>query len=220
MGASNHASCQHRNLCYNCLMKSKQSRILLSVMFSLIFFMIAGCQLASPVLALQRPLTLSDDPNSLWKISKRELINRGFKIDRFDRRSEVIETYPLTSKQWFEFWRHDVVDDDSLAEASLQTIRRRVKLSLASTPSGQTQLDCQVTVQRLASHPDIDRRISRAKDIFASSKGRMPTLQSWADRKKYPQEWIPLGRDESLETEILRHIEKISQNHTNTKKNN
>jgi len=124
----------------------------------------------------------------------------------------------LTSKQWFEFWRHDVVDDQSLAEASLQTIRRRIKLILATAPSGQTHLDCQVTVERLASHPDVTRRITRAKDIFAGTAGRMPTLQSWADRKKFPQHWIALGRDEPLETAVLRQIEKASGKQLKTPK--
>lgn len=201
-------------------MKTLSPRILLLAFFSLIVFMVAGCHSPSTVSPLQRPLILSSDPNNLWEISKKELVNRGFKIDRFDRRLETIETYPLTSKQWFEFWRHDVVDDDSLTEASLQTVRRQVKLSLSSIPSGQTKLDCQVTVQRLASHRDINRRISRAKDIFASTKGRMPTLQSWADRKKYSQQWIPLGQDESLEIDILRQIKKLSQGQVVTERLN
>ena len=188
-------------------MTSQPIRTHCPVSIVLAIILVAGCQSSSDLPPIDRPLiVVANDPNTLWQRSKKVLTDRGFTIDRFDRRGEVIDTFPLTSKQWFEFWRHDVVDDDSLAEASLQTIQRRVRLSLASTPAGQTRLDCQVTVLRLASHPGINRRVTRAKDIFAGSSGQMPTLQSWADRRNYPQQWVTLGRDETLETAILRQI--------------
>jgi hypothetical protein len=174
----------------------------------ILLILTVGCHAPSDFASLERPRVLSGDPNMIWQAAKSELILRGFKIDRLDQRTGRMETYPLASKQWFEFWRNDVVDSDSLAESSLQTVRRKIRLTLALDPSGTSRLDCQVLVERLASHPDATRRIIRARDIFASTSGRMPTLQSWADRRKYDQIWIPLGRDEPLETVVLEDIEK------------
>ncbi len=156
----------------------------------------------------ERPRVLGADVDRVWAVAKEELIGRGFRIDRLDRRAEVMATYPLASKQWFEFWRHDVVGSEHLQESSLQTVRRKVSLSLELGDDGRTRLDCEVVVERLAAQRGASGRIIRAKDIFGSTSGKMPTLQSWADRMKMEQHWVVLGRDEALELAVLDGIDK------------
>lgn len=174
---------------------------------------LVGCAGTESNALLDRPTVISSDPNTLWDVCRQELLARGFAIDRYDRRAELIETYPLVSKQWFEFWRHDVVDPDALAESSLQNIRRKVKLTLNTMAANHIALDCRVDIERLASHPQSSQRLTRARDIFAGIDGSMPTLQSWTDRRQLTQHWIDLGRDTHLEIDILQHIAKAYPNH-------
>ena len=157
------------------------------------------------------PLILSVDPESLWQISQAELKKRGFRLDRVDRRSGIIETFRTTSGQWFEFWRRDTAGPDALAESSLRTIRRSVRLEISSVPLGQYRLRCIVTVEKLSTEPTFISGRVRARTIFSGAAGRVPGLGT-GQKNEQQTSWVPLGRDPALESDILESI-KNTLNH-------
>ena len=138
----------------------------------------------------------------LWQSCKSELKNRGFRLDRVDLRSGVIDTFPMVSSQWFEFWRHDVVDTASLAESSLQTIRRRVGIKLTPLGENKYRFDCRVTVQKLSMPPSAVSGSVWAENVFYSTAGRSPI---WNDPDG-GRVWVTLGNDTYLADEIIRSV--------------
>lgn len=152
------------------------------------------------------PLVVQARPDCLWRLCQAELKQRGFRLDRVDRRAGIIKTYPLTGKQWFEFWRRDVVTDQDVAESSLHTIRRKVYMNVAPAPEDRYRLQCRVTVERLSAQPVWAGGRVRVQDIFGRAAGRAPVLQVTEKRKLHPPTWVPIGQDHSLETDILQAI--------------
>jgi len=165
-----------------------------------------GC--SEPIATAPEPLLVQAEADQLWQFCQTELKTRGFQLDRVDRRSGVIETYPLTSKQWFEFWCQDVVTAHDLAESSLHTIRRRVSMAVSAAPEDRYRLQCRVAVERLSAPPELTSGQVRVRDIFAQSAGRIPTPQVSEKRKKYPPQWLPIGQDHALENDILQAIHR------------
>jgi hypothetical protein len=164
-----------------------------------------GCA-SQPVAQTDNPAVIACDPNQLWSLSQVELKNRGFSLDRVDRRSGLLETFPLTSAQWFEFWRDDVVGSEARAESSLQTIRRTVTLRMLSTRNNECHLLCAVTVERLSSPPTIVAGRMRARDLFGRSISGMPALNPDEPEKNTKVQWVFLGDDPDLESDILHKI--------------
>ncbi len=138
--------------------------------------------------------------NTIWQISQVELKDRGFSLDRVDLRNGVIDTFPIVSKQWFEFWRKDVVGAKALAESSLHTIQRYAKMQLTEQENNKFALHCEVVVERLSSASAITSGTSRQQDVL--SAGRRQKKKSSKDQ------WIPLGKDEPLANDILAAIKR------------
>ena len=67
----------------------------------------------------------------LWQASLHTLQRYHFVIDRTDRRAGVIETFPMTAQQWFEFWRKDASSGADLLEGSLQGVTRQARVRIA-----------------------------------------------------------------------------------------
>ena len=173
---------------------------------ALILFYVSVCGCATTLSPINRPLVIDRDFEEAWSASRDELVRRGFVIDRLDKRAGVIETFPLVSRQWFEFWRQDVVTHDAAEEASLQTIRRRVLVKISPEPDGRIALDCDVQVERLASKPEETITQTRPRDIFSNISGHIPALGQGAGYGESIEDWIYLGRDSELEVELLRNI--------------
>ena len=145
------------------------------------------------------PLSINGQMESIWQISQTELKSHGFELDRLDLRSGVIETLPLVSKQWFEFWRNDVVDGKSLAQASLHTIRRQVRLELLQD-GDKYNLQCRVRVEKLSNKPLVTGGKAQARQVF--------TAATYKKQKDLPQQWVAFDDDHALEREILCTIAK------------
>ena len=163
-----------------------------------------GC--SEPIAAAPEPLLIQAEVDQIWQLCQAELKKRGFTLDRVDRRSGIIQTYPLTSRQWFEFWRQDVVTDRDLAESSLHTVRRSVSIAVSAAPEDRHRLQCRVAVERLSAPLELTSGQVRVRDIFAQSAGRIPTPQVSEKRKKHPPRWLPIGQDHALEKDILQAI--------------
>jgi len=141
----------------------------------------------------------------LWSACLAELKDRGFALDRVDPAHGVIETFPLVSRQWFEFWRRDVVDFPALLESSLQTVRRRVRLEVTTDSHGDPHVTCRVFVERLSLQTAVRSGSVRIEDVFFNTLERQSVWQRPVGRN-FPSRWVPLGEDEPLEAAILQSI--------------
>ena len=164
-------------------------------------FLLAGCA-SAPVESIKEGIIVEAEAGILWQSCKSELKNRGFRLDRVDLRSGVIETFPMVSRQWFEFWRHDVVDAASLAESSLQTIRRRVGIKLTPLGENKYRFNCRATVQRLSMPPSTVSGSVWAENVFYSTAGRSPI---WNDPDG-GRVWVTLGNDTALAGNIISSV--------------
>jgi len=94
------------------------------------------------------------DFEALWQASLHTLRRYHFVVDRTDRRAGVIETFPMTAQQWFEFWRKDAVTGYDLVEGSLQGVTRRARVRIApeqpATAAAATTQPAQPTRYRLS----------------------------------------------------------------------
>jgi len=173
----------------------------------------AGCAAKpAPAPVPSEPRVIQGDPYVIWTAGQEELTSRGFLLDRVDRRMGVIETFPATSKQWFECWRNDVAGEEALAESSLQTVRRQVKLQVTQVEPDQLRLECRVAVEKYDSSREIYPGYTRTYNVLGNVSGRIPLLSTSERRKDQPEEWIPLGEDPELQKTILdsiaRRVEK------------
>jgi len=155
-----------------------------------------GCS-GSQSRPITNPLSIDGQLADVWQVSQAELKSRGFELDRVDLRSGVIDTFPLVSKQWFEFWRNDVVDGESLAQASLHTIRRQVHLEFLQD-GDKYSLQCRVRVEKLSGKGTITGSKAQARQLFAAAAHKK--------QKDLPQQWVAFDDDHALEQHILHSI--------------
>jgi len=179
------------------------------VLLLLLVGFLAGCGSLSQKLQESQCDYITGDPAIIWQICQRELKKRGFELDRVDRRSGTIETFPLTSRQWFEFWRQDVVGEAALMESSLHTVRRIVSVQLQPAEGNRSRLQCQVAVERLSASRPSAGGLTRAEDIFSDMISGSPALGPQGRGDYRQRQWVPLGRDLSLEKAIMTSISRV-----------
>jgi hypothetical protein len=147
------------------------------------------------------------DFDRLWNAADRALRDHRFEIDRADRRSAVMTTLPLSSKELFEVWRNDVPELKGQAQATLAQFRRIVRLEFTRTPDGQFQVEPRVVVQR---HAVKENRVTAAinyRNVFNPTAAQSEDVT--ADRPVTPSDyWYSTGRDPALERELARQIQK------------
>ena len=124
------------------------------------------------------------------QIAEDVLVNMHFTVEKADTESGIITTKPLPGAQFFELWRSDNIDSFSAAEANLQSIRRTARLNI-KPQDDKIYIGCNVHVQRLS--------LPESQELNLAPE--QPTLTAGA-------EWIDLGKDTQLATEILKRIEK------------
>jgi len=163
--------------------------------------LLSGCA-SAPVDRAKESVIVEAEAGILWQSCKSELKNRGFRLDRVDLRSGVIDTFPMVSRQWFEFWRRDVVDASSLSESSLQTIRRRVGIKLTPLGGNKYRFNCRVTVQRLSTPPSAVSGTVWAENVFYSTAGRSPIWNDPDDARV----WVTLENDTALTDNIISSV--------------
>lgn len=128
--------------------------------------LLGGCANNTTPIVPPGPATPAEQNFELvWQSSLDVLTHYGWRIDRVDRREGIIATYPMTAKQWFEFWRHDTANWHQTAESSLQTIYQRVEVTLVPTRRDPAQYDFQVQVFVMRSE-NPSRQLITAQDIY------------------------------------------------------
>jgi hypothetical protein len=160
---------------------------------------------------LVRPAVVSvssDDFNKLFNACERVLRDRLFKIDRLEPRGALITTEPLVSKQFFEFWRNDVVTFNDTVHSSLGTMRRTVRFEISKNDDGTYTASPKVIVEEQAS---TERQIPSAGQYTMAFGGERVVGSREIDRgETLPQDyWYATGRDAALEKDLARSVESL-----------
>jgi len=165
-----------------------------------------GCQ-SAPVVKVKRPVKITTTSDHLINHICVILKEYGFKVEHINRASGSVYTHPLSSRQWFEFWRKDVRGFDEVSESSLQDIRRIVVVTYKKDESAEVSsrfvLDVSVTVQRYIASDASKATPQKPSGIFPNMNRVIPAVSSGEN-----VQWEIVDRDVRLENELLRQIAK------------
>ncbi len=121
-------------------------------------------------------------------------------------------TQPLTSKQFFQPWLHNVVDGHSLIQSSLATMRRTIRFEMTKIgegPAATWQCVPKVLVER---YQAVERRVTNEteyRQVFNLTRQEMSMQE---ERQLDPTAGIPplywyaVGRDHELEKQVSNRI--------------
>ncbi len=144
------------------------------------------------------------DFEAMWDTVLRVLQRYDFRPDRQDRREGVITTLPITSRQWFEFWRDDAIGLYQMTEASLHTIQRQAVIKIRRRPEpGRYRVIVRVDVFRY-SVPE--RQVTTPSGALAMFDAKMPSEQGDLPGRGEAAHWVRVGRDPEMEGMLLRRI--------------
>jgi len=147
----------------------------------------------------------------VWQCSLDVLDEFHFLVDQEDLREGRIATLPLTGQQWFEFWRGDAATPHDVAEGSLQTLYRTVRVYVEPVEGSQDRFAARVEV--ITSRAEQITRpltnVVQAYSLFAIP-GRTRDIETQFARQSVEDiptaRVTPLGRDTKLETKIAEAI--------------
>jgi len=181
---------------------SMGKRVAHPTLFMACALMLAGCARQQKYETIEQILVPGVTKAEAMQIAEDVLAKMHFTIEKFDTQSGLIRTRPLPGAQFFEFWRSDNLGAFNAAEANLHSIRRTAKINIKPQDDKQ-YINCDVQVQRL-SVPKFDLPRRAKFEILALSG----------------MEWIDLGKDTQLATEILKRIEQRIRNSKSEARNN
>lgn len=146
----------------------------------------------------------SPQADLLWEAAQETLRHHRFRLDRVDRRAAVITTLPETSQSLVEFWRHDVDTTPDLWEATLNPLRRWVKVSLLRGDEDMwNELALEVHKERLSSP---DRQFNSTGAAYQYFGDSLPSTTGMVHVTPQDDVWLDLGRDRAMEEYLLRAI--------------
>lgn len=183
-------------------------RLLVSILLSLLVVS-AGC--LGPRRSdyvTSTPVSVEQDASAaaFWEGVEDALHDRGFKLDRVDRRAGIITTLPVTSQQFFEFWRHDVDTREDLWEATFNSIRRRVEVTVSRGDGGVWSDVSVVVYKQRYSAPD--RQFNSTGELYEYFGTALPTTTGEIDVGTERDRWIDIGRDPAMAAYVLDKIIK------------
>jgi hypothetical protein len=178
-----------------------------------LLFWLAGCaqnKYAKTIEQLCPPAATKADSTSspraeAMTAAEQVLTGMRFGIEKLDVDAGYIRTAPLSGAQSLEFWRSDNVGSFNRSEAGLHSIRRAVEINV-SEQAGQLCINCKATTQRL-SLPQSQNAAGQSHPIMSSDQRSVQKFKLGREQKSNLT-WTDLGRDNQLETEILKRIEK------------
>jgi len=162
--------------------------------------LLAGCAGNKYTKTEDRLCVSTATKTEMMAAAEQVLANMRFTIQKSDVDAGLIRTHPLTGAQAFEFWRSDNVGLTNRTEADLHSIRRSVEITIEEQ-AGQLCINSRAITQRL-SMPQ-----SQEYGAMAESYRSAQRLKFGKDQKANIT-WIDLGRDNQLETEIIKRVEK------------
>lgn len=178
--------------------------------FSLLalFALASGCHKPAPPQGPTAEFIQHDDVDPLWQAAQSVLRKHDFQIDRRDLAAGVIETLPTTSQHFSEFWRQDVADPYSFAQATMHTMQRKAIVRFIRAAGSQWSFEVEVDVYRLSTP---EHQVTSASSALLAFSGGLPTATGQVGVNASKQrEWVPLGRDGELESRLLSQIFKAA----------
>jgi len=168
-----------------------------------LLFWLTGCAENKYTETMDKVCVSAKTKTDAMAAAERVLGEMHFAIEKLDVETGCIRTLPLSGAQSFEFWRADNVGSFNRAEADLHSIQRIVELNITEQ-AGQLCTNCKATTLKLSS-PQNQATASQGHAIMSPDQ---KSLQKLGPEQKSNITWIDLGRDNQLETEILKRIEK------------
>jgi hypothetical protein len=166
---------------------------------AIIVFM-AGCAGEKYVQTRDKACVQATTKTEATAAAEKVLAGMLFEIEKLDTEAGYIRTRPLAGAQTLEFWRKDSVGAFNRAEADLHSIRRTAELDV-NEQDGRVCINCIVTTERLSVASE------RTSGPGYRAAGGPRSVQKLGREIRGETSWIDLGRDEQLETEILKRIE-------------
>ncbi len=167
--------------------------------------LLVGCAQQRQFKAVDQICVSNVQKQQAMQVAEDVLRGIHFTISKADAEQGIIRTRPLPGAQFFEFWRSDNVGTENSVEANLHSLRRAAELNLTQQ-DGRLCIGCDVKVQRL-SLPEFEvSSSSRAYEMFSRSTAKMQELILRREQEK-EMEWLDMGQDSRLSTEILKRIE-------------
>jgi hypothetical protein len=156
-----------------------------------------------------RPATAKADCgdfDKLWNACKGELYVRLFPLDREQYREGLISSESVVSQQFFEPWRRDTATLGDLAESSLSTIRRTVRIEVSRQPDGSYIASPKVLVERWAF---AERRLTSITQYHEAFSGSRVSADPDDPNASLLQAvyWYPVRRDTNLEKAMAESIQ-------------
>ncbi len=147
------------------------------------------------------------DFDRLWDAARRAALARGFELDRTDYRAGIILTEPLTSAQWFEPWRDDVVSIRDRNQATLGGYRRTIRFEFTRGDDGTYTVSPKVLVER---HSVQTRRTTSAVQYAQALQAEFDPLTGSRelDQGRFIPAvyWYGIARDYDLEQALADDI--------------
>jgi hypothetical protein len=148
--------------------------------------------------------------DALWHACEDAARHFGFWIDREDFRGGLITTQPLTSKQFWEFWRNDVATLEDVANSSLATYRRTLRFDIDKQKDGGFVATPRVVIERYSRSEQPITASVYLRNAFRTQRhnrnyGTRETDRGVALPRKY---WYATGRDEAIEREVAKAVAK------------
>jgi hypothetical protein len=173
------------------------------VVCSLLFWL-TGCAENKYTKTIEQLCSSAANKATAMTTAERVLAGMHFSIEKFDVDAGYIRTAPLSGSQSFEFWRSDSVGSTNQAEADLHSIRRAVEINI-NEQAGQLCINCRANTQRLSMPQN---QTETGQHAVMSREQKDIKKLKLSHEQKATLTWTDLGRDNQLETEILKRIEK------------
>jgi hypothetical protein len=174
---------------------------------------VSGCRVFSsgrPPVQIENPLFVpAMDRELLWTQTV-DAIDDYFRIEREERVRLIggvltegrIDTFPSTGSTLLEPWRSDSTRGYEKWHATLQSIRRRGIVRVIPSEGGYL-----IDVQILKELEDLDKpQHATAGGAAIRHDGSLVRQEGASGRFSHTLGWIPLGRDVSLEQQILADL--------------
>ena len=183
----------------------KMNKLILNKLLTCsLLFWLAGCAQNKYAKTIEQLCPPDANKTAAMTTAERVLAEMHFSIEKFDVNVGYIRTAPLSGAQSFEFWRADSVGSFNRTEADMQSIRRAVEINI-SEQAGQLCINCIATTHRLSLPQSQTATDQHTAMSYQQRDAKNPKL---THEQKMNLTWTDLGRDNQLETEILKRIEK------------
>jgi hypothetical protein len=169
-----------------------------------LLFWLAGCAENKYTKTIEQFCPPAATKTDAMTAAEQVLVGMHFGIEKLDVDAGYIRTAPLSGAQSFEFWRSDSVGSFNRSEADLHSIRRAVEINVTEQ-SGQLCINCTATTQRL-SLPQSQNAAGQNRPVMSPDQRSVQKFKLGREQKSNLS-WTDLGRDNQLETEILKRIE-------------